>query len=267
MMQGWDLVSVKIFFNMNIKINFFCIIIMALVSCTPQKNIVYLQDKGDKTNSENVKKNTFEYIIKPKDQLYIKTVPLNEPSATLLYSNDQSNAASSEMSAYLNGYNVSDSGFVDLPLIGKVFVDGLTITECQKIIQEKVNIYLKNTLVIVKLLNYNITVLGEVNNPGTFHVYKNQINILEVLGLAGDLTIFGNRKQIVLVRQNEGNKMIDIDITDKKLLYSDYFYLQPNDILYIKPTRSKIFGTNPFPFATVLSSITTLILLINYLSK
>jgi polysaccharide export outer membrane protein len=179
----------------------------------------------------------------------------------------QTNQISSDLSAYLNSFDVDDSGFVNLPLMGKILVKDLGISECQKAIQEKVNLYLKNALVIVKLLNFNITVLGEVTKPGTYKVYNNQVTILEALGLAGDLTMYGNRKQILLIRQNNPENTITIDLTDKKLLNSDYFYLQPNDVLYIKPNRSKLFGTNPFPFATVLSSITTLILVLNYLSK
>lgn len=244
----------------------FVLLLLGLLSCTPQKNYIYLQDKGNGDETTTAKTDTFKYRIKPKDLLYIKTIPIDEPSVTSLTSSSQSNATSG-MDAYLDGYDVSDSGFVTLPLVGNIYVEDLTIAECQKVIQEKVNIYLKNSLVVVKLLNFDITVLGEVNNPGTYQIYKNQVNILEVLGLAGDLTIYGNRKQIMLVRQNDGNKTFTIDLTDKKLLYSDNFYLQPNDILYIKPNRSKTFGTNPFPFATVLSSITTLILVINYLTK
>jgi polysaccharide export outer membrane protein len=253
---------------MKIKVSFvILIVLLGLFSCTPQKNYIYLQDKGNNSGTSTVKANTFEYKIKPKDVLYIKTVPIDEPSITSLNSSVQSNAMSSDLSAYLNSFDVSDSGFVNLPLIGSILVNDLTIAGCQKIIQEKVNLYLKNTLVVVKLLNFNVTVLGEVNKPGTYRVYNNQVTILEALGLAGDLTINGNRKQIMLVRQNNNGNIINIDLTDKKLLYSDYFYLQPNDVLYIKPTRSKIYGTNPFPFATALSAVTTFFLVLNYLKK
>jgi polysaccharide export outer membrane protein len=253
---------------MKVRVLFiFSVFLLGLFSCTPQKNYIYLQDKGNNSGTSTVKANTFEYKIKPKDVLYIKTVPIDEPSITSLNSNVQTNVISSDLSAYLNSFDVSDSGFVNLPLIGSVFVNDLTIAGCQKIIQEKVNLYLKNTLVVVKLLNFNVTVLGEVNKPGTYRVYNNQVTILEALGLAGDLTINGNRKQIMLVRQNNNGNTINIDLTDKKLLYSDYFYLQPNDVLYIKPTRSKIYGTNPFPFATALSAVTTFFLVLNYLKK
>jgi polysaccharide biosynthesis/export protein len=252
---------------MTKKIKQFCFIfsvLLVFVSCTPQKKLIYLQDNGGGSSEKN-KAKPQEYIVKANDQLYIKTVPLDEPSSTSLNPNTYS-SSNSGTSDYLDTYDVSDSGYVNLPLFGKVSVKDHTINECQKMIQDKADLYLKNSLVIVKLFSFNITVLGEVNNPGTFRIAKNQVNILEVLGLAGDMTVFGNRKQIMLFRQND-EKIIDIDITDRGLLSSDYFYLQPNDVLYVKPTRAKIFGTNPFPFSTVLSSITTLLLLINYFGK
>ncbi|NTW33600.1 MAG: polysaccharide export protein, partial [Bacteroidetes bacterium] len=107
----------------------------------------------------------------------------------------------------------------------------------------------------------------EVIRPGIYKVYNTKINILEALGMAGDLTIYGNRKDIMLIRQNLPGKYTFINLTDRNILNSNYFYLQPNDILYIKPNKSKFFGTIPFPFATVLSTITTLILVLNYVSK
>jgi polysaccharide export outer membrane protein len=251
-----------------IKIGFICLILFALFSCTPQKNYIYLQDKGNgKGVTKDINK-TYSYKIKPKDVLYIKTVPIDQASSLSISSNEQTvSAFSTDLGAYLNSFNVDDSGYVNLPLIGKILVNGLTIEESQKAIQEKVNYYLKNSLVIVKLLNFKITVLGEVNKPGSFNVYNTRINILEALGLAGDLTMNGNRKQIILVRQNDPDKVINIDLTDKQLLQSEYFYLSPDDVIYIKPNKSKFFGTNPFPFATVLSSITTIILILDYIHK
>ncbi len=249
------------------KVIFCCLILFVLFSCTSQKNYIYLQDKGD-LNGKLLDTNiTFNYKIKPNDYLYIKTVAIDQESPLSLNSNQETNNVSSEQEAYLNGYNVSDSGFIEMPLIGQVSVVGLSIDECQKAIQKKVNFYLKNSLVVVRLLNFNITLLGEVNQPGSYNVYKTKINILQAIGMAGDLTINGNRKQVVLVRQNNPEKIINIDLTDKNMLLSEYFYLLPNDIIYVKPNKSKLFGTNPFPFATVLSSVTTLILIINFLSK
>jgi polysaccharide export outer membrane protein len=170
-----------------------------------------------------------------------------------------------EQSAYLYSYEVSDSGFVTIPVIGKVYVSGLTVYQIKDTIQKSIDQYLKGATIIVKLTNFKITVLGEVNHPGTFKTYDNSINVLEAIGLAGDLTTYGNRQKIMIIRQNENNKVYFIDITDRKIIYSNEFYLLPNDIIYVDALKAKAYGFNVFPFATLLSGITTLILLFNYL--
>ena len=255
----------------NSYISIICFIVLAFVSCTAPKNYIYVQDKGNTKDSTTKTSNTLAYKIKPKDVLYIKTISIDQEAPVVAGSQSSGggsgNDFSSDLGAYLSSYSVNDSGFIELPMIGKINVNGLTVDETQKAIQQKVNFYLKNSLVVVKLLSFNITVLGEVTRPGTFPIYKTKINILEALALAGDLTINGNRTQIKLIKQSEPENIINIDITNKTILQSDYFYLSPGDIIYVKPNRSKFFGTNPFPFATVVSSITTLILILNYIHK
>jgi polysaccharide biosynthesis/export protein len=248
-----------------IKFSLIIFILFTLFSCTSQKNFLYLQDKGN--SSLKTQADTFDYRIRSKDLLFIKILSIDQASSTSLNPASQTSDISGTQSAYLNGYYVSDSGFVELPLIGKILVQGLTIEESQKAVQKKVNIYLKNSLAVVKLLNFNITVLGEVNNPGNFSIYNTRLNLLEAIGYAGDLTINANRKQIMLIRQENTEKIISIDLTDKNVLQSEYFYMLPNDVIYVKPNKSKFYGTNPFPFAAVLSTVTTLILVLNFISK
>jgi polysaccharide biosynthesis/export protein len=249
------------------KLSFFCLLFFILFSCTPVKKFLYLQNKGLKSNSITTEIKSFEYKIKPKDVLFIKIIPIDQTTAISLNTDQASTSTlySSELSAYLNSYDVNDSGIVKLPLIGEVEIKDQTITQCQNSIQKKVDIYLKDALVIVKLLNFKISLLGEVSRPGIYNVYNSKINLLEALSMAGDLTVYGNRKEITLVRQNLPGKTILLDITDKNIIYSDYYYLMPGDIIYIKPVKGKFYGTNPFPFTTVLSTITTLLLIWNYI--
>lgn len=249
------------------RFSFLFVIIVFVFSCTSQKNFVYLQDKEKTDSSVYTRNDTFRYKIQPQDLLYIKIISIDQSSTLSLNSTSQTNDFSGEQGAYLNGYLVNDSGYVELPLAGKILVKGLSIEESQKAIQEKVNFYLKNSLVVVKLMNFNITILGEVNKPGNFKVNDVNLNLLEAIGLAGDLTIYGDRKHIMLIRQNNPGKTIQIDLTDKNILQSEYYNILPNDVIYIKPNKSKFYGTNPFPFATVLASVTTLILILNYISK
>ncbi len=249
-----------------LKISYFVLLFLGIFSCTAPKNYIYLQDKGGNTNNSTVTK-TFEYKIKTRDVLFVKIIPVDLNSAVSL-NTEQGNfnlAGSNDLSVYLSSFDVNDSGIIKLPLIGEINVLDLTISQCQNVIQKKVDLYFKDALIIVKLINFKITVLGEVTRPGTFNIYSTQSNIFDALGFAGDLTMYGNRKEIILIRQNMLGKTITLDLTDKNIINSDYFYLMPNDVIYVKPNRSKFFGTNPFPFATVLSAVTTLILILNYI--
>ena len=238
--------------------------LLTLFSCTSERNFVYLQDKNSLSPKEAP---VYEYFVKSGDVLYIKVIPLDQSSSFVSEGNNNNNLFNSDLSAYLNSYNVDDSGFVSMPIVGKVMVKGFSISKCQENIQKTVDLYLKKSLVVVKLMNYNITILGEVSKPGNYKVYNTKVNVLEAIGMAGDLTVNGNRNNIMLIRQNLPDKFVFLNLTDRNIINSEYFYLHPNDVIYIKPNKSKFFGTIPFPYAAVLSSISTLILILNYISK
>lgn len=256
-----------------LKIIFICIAFAAFFSCTPEKKFVYLQKKDDKTFSDSsAKAKKVDYKIKSNDFLYIKIASIDQNSNALNLnvsssSSSTTNGSSDMGGLYFDSYYVNDSGYVSLPLLGKIHVKDSTVEQCQSSIQKLVDVYLKNSLVIVRLANFKVTILGEVNKPGTFMVYNSHINILDAIGLAGDLTINGSRKEIMLIRHNTPDKIVYLDLTDINLIHSDYYYLSPEDIIYIKPLRAKYFGTNPFPFATVFSVISTLLLLIDFFHK
>jgi polysaccharide export outer membrane protein len=246
---------------------------LVLSSCVPQKKIKYLQKKQATdtayfyTNKRNV-----DYKIQAKDNLYIRVFSLdekafwffNKSSGTGSY-NDYANDAS----IYLNSYSVTSDGYIDFPIIGKIFVEGLNVDQVKSMIQKLVNEYIKETNVVVKMVNFRITVVGEVMRPGEFTIYKDDINIFEALSLAGDLTEFANRNRVALIRQVKGgSKVYYLDLTSDKLLNSDYYYLQPSDIIYITPLGYKRWGLgSTFPWAIVLASISTTLLLINYFQK
>jgi len=251
-----------------LKISLFSLSILVYFSCTPEKRFVYLQEKKQSGQSQNSNETKpFEYIIKPYDVLFIKTVSMSEGNFLSTSTENTPNVLSTDMGIYMNSYNVNDSGFIDLPILGKVKMSGFSVTQCQRNLQILVEQYLKNVLVIVKLVNFNVTILGEVSRPGIYRIYNPEINILEAIGQAGDLTINGNRERIMLIRQDIPGKAVYLDLTDKNLINSNYYYLLPGDIIYVKPNKAKFFGTNPFPVATMLSTITTLILVLNYIKK
>lgn len=240
-----------------------------LTSCIPTKRIKYLQNpKESKTVQNDFKKPEFvEYLVHKGDNLYIKVNSLGEKNN---YFDKQGTYDSyySESGIYLNSYTVNDSGYVEFPLIGKIIVSNFSIEQIRQKIQKKVDEYVKNTIVIVKLANFRVSMLGEFKNPGKYVVYQDKINIFEAIAMAGDMTDFAKRNKVLLVRQSEkGVKTYRLNLNDNSLLESDFYYLMPNDLVYVEPLRGKAFAFNEFPYALILSTITTGLLLINYFGK
>ena len=237
-------------------------------SCVPQKKIKYLQVKEEAQMRENfTNERKVEYKIQPGDNLYIKVVSIDEKTSALFNTADtrSSYAMNSDAGIYLNSYTVNENGYVDFPLIGSVKVRNLTVEQVKDELQKTLNEYIKESVVIVKMVNFYVTMLGEVKRPGEYKIYQDELNIFEAISLAGDLTDFANRDQVKLIRQTkEGSKIIDIDLTDRDILASDYYFMMPNDILYVEPLKGKQFTFANFPYGIIFSAISTTLLLINY---
>jgi len=245
---------------------FFIVIALAVFSCTPIKKQIYL-GKGKITSEVSNQTITNKYQLQKGDMLYVKVQTLDEKSYKLFNSEWLTNASVNDLSVFLDSYTISDSGNIELPIVGKVEIFGLTLTEAQMKIQKSLSTYLLDVKVILKLVNFKITVLGEVLKPGTFKIYDDNINVLEAISMAGDMTVFGNRENIMVLRKNTGNKYEYLDITDINIINSEYFQLMPNDVVYVQPTVAKSLGFKEFPFTIMFSAITTLLVLINFLSK
>lgn len=239
-----------------------------LASCVPQKKIKYLQVKEEaQARTEFVNKEKKEYKIQPGDNLYIKIVSIDEKTSAMFnvydtrtYGGSQSNAG-----IYLNSYTVNKNGYVDFPLIGSVLVKNMTVEEVKYALQKALDEYIKESVVIVKMVNFYITMLGEVQRPGEYQIYQDELNIFEAISMAGDLTDFANRNEVKLIRKTkEGSHVIDIDLTQQDILESQYFTMMPNDILYVAPLKGKQFAFANFPYGIVFSAISTVLLLINY---
>lgn len=211
------------------------------------------------------------YRIQPNDILSIKVKSSTDAQVSDIFNittTSQVVQVSSPGSLYVEGYSVDEYGKVTLPILGALTVKDLSMEEVQNLIQTNANKYLKNAIVIVKLMSFKITVLGEVNNPGYHYVYNNQATILEALGLAGDLTQYGSRKNIKLIRQvPTGSEVVLLDLRDPALLKSKYFFLMPNDVLYVEPFRAKAKKTNLENLSLLFSAATTAILILNYLDN
>ncbi len=240
-------------------------------SCIPQKKMLYLQAADDlDTTTTFVNERKIDYRVQPGDNLFIRVVSLDEQTTMLL--NPLSSAYGSaqlnnDASIYLNSYTIEEDGYLDFPMTGKIFVKNLNIEEVTKEIKIHLHEYLKEFVVIVKLVNFNVTMLGEVKRPGQYKVYQTSINIFQAVSMASDLTDFANRNRVAIIRQTKtGSEVTYVDMTKRDILASPYFYLKPNDIVYVQPVKGKQFTFANFPYGVVFGFISTLILLLSYVN-
>jgi polysaccharide export outer membrane protein len=220
--------------------------IYGLTSCASSKNVAYIQN----SNMVDLSESAFLYDarIMPKDVLTITVNTVNpEASAPFNLSvptsfNNQTRSTYSQ--PILQTYLVSNDGTIEYPVLGVLNVGGLTKAACEKMIHDKIVPYLnakENPVVTVRMSNYKISVLGEVNRPGMFTVSNEKINIFEALAQAGDLTIYGVRNNVKLIREDaKGKKEIyTLNLNDASIINSPYYYLQQNDIIYVEPNKVK----------------------------
>ena len=226
-------------------------------SCVSQKKVQLLQEKSvEDVSSGFVNNRNTAYYLQPGDQLYLKVHSVDQKTSRL-FQTDFPNPMTATYQN-LNSYRVEEDGYINFSFIDKVYVKGMTVKEVNDLLQNKVNEYFKEATVVVKLVNYRVSVLGEVESPGTFIIQNKQINILQALAQAGGTSNFGNLKKVKLVRQTlTGSEMHYLDLTDNGVLQSDQFYLMPNDVVYIEPLKSKSFAFDNFPYGIILSTIST----------
>lgn len=163
------------------------------------------------------------------------------------------------------GYLIDFDGNIDFPVVGKVKLGGLTRNEAIQILKEKIGPYLNNPTILVRILNYKVTVLGEVGHPGTFTIPNERITLPEALGIAGDLLISGVRKNVLVIRDVDGKKTeTRVDLTSKELFSSPVYYLQQNDVVYVEPNRAKINSTvvNPSNVSLIISIVSLFVTMV-----
>lgn len=238
----------------------------ALISgCASRKKVLMLQGLSEQVaNYSNPGKTS--YKLHKGDNLYIKVYSVDEKTSKFFQS-DFPNLMNPTY-LFLNSYTIDENGFVHVSFIDKLKVEGLSIEEAKNVIQKALNEYFKECTVVVKLTNFQVSVLGEVSNPGLFTIEKEQVNIFQALGMAGGPKDFSNLTKVTIVRQTDnGSEAHVLDITQTKILESEYFYLMPNDIVYIEPVKAKmaIYGSNT-PYI-IFSTITSGLLLLSILMK
>ena len=222
---------------------------LLFIGCTSYKQAVYL--RGDDTAAILEQKNTlYEYRVMPKDELTI-TISTSDPAASVPFyrriGQDRSQASNNQgmSNAKLLDYLVDNDGNIDYPVLGKLRVQGLTTRECEAIIRKALLEYLsEEPTVTVRVSNFKVSILGEVNRPGTFKVEDERINIFQALALAGDMTLFSVRDDVQLLREDSNGRVIThhLDLTSADITTSPFYYLQQNDILYVRPTKAKVYS-------------------------
>lgn len=247
--------------------------VVLLGSCSSGKDVPYFQNIDEISLAGS--KGLYDAKIMPKDMLTI-TVSTTDPAAAAPFNLSVGNTvgASGQLSnggGNLQGYLVDNDGNINFPVIGHMHVQGMTKSQCQDMIREKLLPYMaatENPIVTVRMSSYRVTVTGEVNRPGVIPVSTEKMSIVEALAQAGDLTVYGKRDNIMLIREDETGqkKMVRLNMNDANLINSPYYYLQQNDIIYVQPNsvKAKNAGIGPsttlwFSFIGIVTSISSLL--------
>lgn len=210
---------------------------LVLCACTPQRNLVYFSNLSELSKSQ-IRTYESEIKIQKNDLLSISVNSLNTESNILFASSTGTPDADGNNKR--PGFKVNNSGMVTLPVVGSLKVEGLRIEDAQKLITQELNKFVKSPVVDVQLLNFKITVIGEVNKPASFTVPGEQINLLEALGMAGDMTVYGKRENVLLIREINGERsMVRLNLNKQEVFQSPYFHLKQNDVIYVEPDKAK----------------------------
>ncbi|MEZ7497304.1 polysaccharide biosynthesis/export family protein [Flavobacterium sp. Arc3] len=241
-----------------------------LFSCASRKDVVYYQ--GIDGISPQEKSATYEIKMQPDDLLMIIVsaedpeiaVPFNLSSISV-QSRGNMEAAIGQQTMQM--YLVDANGTIEFPVLGRVKVSGLSRSEVLGMLREKIGVYIKNPIINLRIMNFKVSVQGEVTVPGTYNIDSERITLIEALSKAGDLTIYGKRNNILIIREIDGLKSYNrVDITNAEFINSPFYYLAQNDVVYVEPNKSKIngaaVGSNTGVIISISSLLITLITLI-----
>lgn len=247
--------------------------VLGLINCTPTQNAVYFYNAADSgTVSKNI--DSDEPLIQKNDLLSISVSSLNaEATAIFNAPNTQATSTSTSTgSTSAGGYLVNSEGNVQMPILGSIKAEGLTKKQLKNSIIQMINDkkLLVDPIVTIRHLNYEVSIIGEVGKPTVINVPSEKISMLKALGIAGDITIYGKKHNVLLIREEEGKRIIKrINLNDEKFLSSQYYYLKPNDVVYVEPNERKIKNANRNQqlLPTVLSALSIVAIVITNLFR
>ncbi len=254
---------------------FFCILLIGLGSCASSKKIRYFGDIADSTHGRKLVPSSYnDPVIQPDDILSISVQTIDPQNSLIINQmggampSVGSSSASPIGQQVVTGFLVDETGSVELAMMGKVKLAGLSTSVARDTIRQKAALYFKDPTVSVRFANYKITVLGEVNRPATYTVPNEKVTLLDALGLAGDLTIYGKRNNVLLIRDVDGKKEFErFDLNSSDIFKSPYFYLKQNDVIYVEPNKAKAASLNTARIQTYALIGTVLSVLIVLLTR
>ncbi len=251
-----------------------CSLVLTLLmgSCVTQKKLTYLQHT-DMTGETDLPLRDMligitpaAYKVMAYDVLYIRVIT-PDPQWSVLFNTTQvgQGGAITQESANLVGYPVDDKGDIDIPYVGKVNVAGKTLAEIKTDLDSIFTNYLNDAAITVRLVNNFISIIGEVRSPGRYPISKERLNVFEALSSAGDIDFYGNRQKVQLIRPSSYGPIVkEFTLSDRSILTSEFYYVMPNDIIYVQPMRGKGFQTNAAIYNLFLTTITTALVIIGF---
>ena len=245
-----------------------CAIALTFASCASTRNVPYFENIPDSTKEKTVANAIYkDPVIIPDDILSVTIVTIDPTTSAPVNqaANVPVSASSTSTTSSVPGLLVDKDGNISLPIIGIVKVGGLTTFQAKALLKEKAAQYFKDPDVQLRFANFKITVLGEVAHPSSFIMPNEKISVLDAIGMAGDLTIYGRRENVMVIRDNDGKReLARLNLNSTDLFNSPYFYLKQNDVVYVEPNKSKIVQADASQtrIITIAASITAALLVL-----
>ena len=236
---------------------FIALVMVFAVSCVPHKQLSYFNDINE-MKEPGINPRT-QKLIMPFDKLYIRVLSIDLQTSQIFNTSDEIRSGSYGNSGII-GYLVDEAGNVNFPFVGNINVGNLTTAQASEKIQTALSDYVSNTSVIVKYVDNQVTVMGEVQRQGVFNFTQDKLNIYEALGLGGGITRYGDRKNVILIRNVDGRIIhYRLNLGDSKISNKEQYYILPNDVVIVEPLKAVSTSYSNITYTTILSSITTLI--------
>lgn len=247
----------------------FLLFLFLCSSCGSKKDVVYYQNIDGMTASQNP--NSYEIKLQPDDLLMI-LVSADDPEVAIPFNLRTYSTTNNTRLDITRGqetvqlYLVDQSGNIEFPVLGKLKVSGLTRTEVLKLLQDKIGVYIKNPIINLRIMNFKVSLQGEVNLPGTYPIASERVTLIEALSMAKDLTIYGRRDNILVIRETNGVKSYNrVDITNSDFINSPFYYLSQNDVVYVEPNQTKINASVVGPNTSVIISAISILVSLSVL--